>query len=88
MLCLCAGCCSVNYKDGTQSLQAGDWSSKGWISLYAPGEEGLVLLDRVQFVGGRVAPFARQLLFGVIAGAGAGDVDVAPAEVAAALQGG
>lgn len=47
-----------------------------------------MLLDRVQFAGGRVASFARQLLFGVIAGAGAGDVDVAPAEVAAALQGG
>lgn len=56
-------------------------------AVNAPGEEGLVLLDRVQFVGGGVASFARQLLFGVIACTGTGDVDVTPAEMAAALQG-
>lgn len=53
----------------------------------APGEEGLVLLECVQFVGGGVAPFARQLLLGVIACSGTGDVDVTAAEMAAALQG-
>lgn len=47
-----------------------------------------MLLDCVQFVGGGVTSFARQLLFGVIAWAGVWDVNVAPAEVAAAFQGG
>lgn len=46
-----------------------------------------MLLDGVQFVGGGVASFARKLLFGVVACPGAGDVDVTPAEMAAALQG-
>lgn len=89
MLCLCARCWSVNYEDrSTESSQAVDLKAKaGWISVYAPGEEGLVLLDGVQFVGGGVASFALQLLFGVIACAGTGDVDVTPAEMAAALQG-
>lgn len=53
----------------------------------APGEEGLVLLDRVQFVGGGVASFTRHLLSGVFACTGTRDVDVTAAEMAAALQG-
>lgn len=53
----------------------------------APGQEGLVVLDGVQLVGGGVAALARQLPLGVVGPRAAGDVDVAPAEVAAALQG-
>lgn len=88
MLRLCARCWSVNYKDSPKSLQAVDLKAKtDWNSVNAPGEKGLVLLDRVQFVGGGVASFARQLLFGVVACTGTGDVDVTPAEMAAALQG-
>lgn len=53
-----------------------------------PGEEGLVLFYRVQLVGGGVAPLAWKLFLGVFARTGTRDVDVAAAEVAAALQGG
>lgn len=51
----------------------------------SPGEEGLVLSDGVELVGGGVAPLAGQLFLGVVLTA-AGDVDVAAAQVSAALQ--
>lgn len=50
-----------------------------------PGEEGLVLLDSIQLVGRRIAPLTWKLPLGVLTSAGARDVDVAAAEVAAAL---
>lgn len=46
-----------------------------------------MVFDGVQLVGGRVAALARQLSLGVVGPGAAGDVDVAPAEVAAAFQG-
>lgn len=57
-------------------------------TLNTPGQEGLVLFYCVHFVGGGVASLAWQLSLVVVACAGTGDVDVAAAEVAAALQGG
>lgn len=53
-----------------------------------PGQEGLVLFYRVQLVGGGVTSLAWKLFLGVFARTGTRDVDVAAAEVAAALQGG
>ena len=53
----------------------------------SPGEEGLVVLDGVQLVGGGVAAFARQLCPGVVGAGAAGDVDVAAAQVAASFEG-
>lgn len=94
-----AGCCVFAQDAGVQTTRTAPSHSRPWTSRQrltgnsclpaanAPGEEVLVLLDGVQFVGGGVASFARQLLLGVIAYAGTRDVDVAPAEVAAALQG-
>lgn len=61
--------------------------NKDWLpAVDGPGEEGLVLLDRVQFVGGGVASFAGHLLSAVLACSGTRDVDVTAAEMAAALQ--
>lgn len=51
-----------------------------------PGQEGLVLLDGVQLIGGRITPFARQLPSGVLSAVAAGDVNVAAAQVPTALQ--
>lgn len=45
-----------------------------------------MLLDGVQLVGGRVAPLAGQLPFGVLGATAARDVDIAAAEVPTALQ--
>lgn len=45
-----------------------------------------MLLNGVQLVGGRVAPLAGQLLFGVLGAVAVWDVNVATAEVPAALQ--
>lgn len=53
-----------------------------------PGQEGLVLFYRVQLIGGGVASLAWKLFLGVFTRTGTWDVDVAAAEVAAALQGG
>lgn len=64
-----------------------DWLDFRLAAVDAPGEEGLVLLDRVQFVGGGVASFTRHLLSGVFARTGTRDVDVTAAEIAAAIQG-
>lgn len=55
--------------------------------LIGPRQEGLVLLDGVQFVGGGVATLAGQLLFGVVGTAAARDVDVTATQVTAAFQG-
>ena len=60
----------------------------GLPTLNTPGEEGLVLFYGVQLVGGGVAPLTGQLSLGVVCWAGPRDVDIAPAQVAAALQGG
>lgn len=61
-----------------------------WIFCHSihntPGQEGLVLLYCVHFVGGGVTPLAWQLPLGVITRTGTRDVDVTTAEVAAALQ--
>lgn len=46
-----------------------------------------MVLDGVQLVGGGVAALARQRPLGVVGPRAARDVDVAPTEVAAALQG-
>lgn len=51
-----------------------------------PGQEGLVLLNGVQLIGGRVAPLAGQLPFGVLGAVAVRDVNVAAAEMPAALQ--
>lgn len=53
----------------------------------APGQEGLVLFDRVQFVGGGVTSLAWQLSLGVVTCASTRDVYVTATEVTAALQG-
>lgn len=51
-----------------------------------PGQEGLVLLNGVQLIGGRIAPFAGQLPSGVLGAIAAGDVNVAAAQVPTTLQ--
>lgn len=52
----------------------------------SPGQEGLVLFDGVELVGGGVAAFAGQLFFGVVRTAGARNVYITAAEVPTALQ--
>lgn len=52
-----------------------------------PGQEGLVMLDGVQLVCGRVATLARKLSLGIVGARAARDVDVAAAQVTASLQG-
>lgn len=47
-----------------------------------------MLLDGVQLIGGGVAPFARHLLSGVLRAVASGDVNVATAQMPAALQAG
>ena len=51
-----------------------------------PGQEGLVLLNGVQLIGGRITPFAGQLPSGVLGAIAAGDVNVAAAQVPTTLQ--
>lgn len=53
----------------------------------SPGQEGLVVLDGVQFIRGRVAALARKLLLGVVGPRAVRDVNVTAAEVAAAFEG-
>lgn len=62
--------------------------SQPGLSQAPPGQEGLVLLDGVQLIGGRVTPLAGQLPLGVLGAIAAGDVNVAAAQVPTALQAG
>ncbi len=52
----------------------------------SPGQEGLVLFDGVELVGGGVTAFAGQLFFGVVRTAGTRNVYITAAEVPTALQ--